>query len=297
MPDTNLANRKFRHPILGALGWFLIAYLLVNFCAIGALIIEPENEARQMLWVYGLGAFGGVYSLFFFYMIYRSEKLQNFATCGSFRLGALLIIPGLLYAMTGIPVITTAPTLQSTLLSLNAGVAEEVMFRALPIAYMMRAYKFEEKKIPLVVITTGAFFGLFHMTNMIAGASFAVSVYQAIYCIAIGILFGAVYIRSGNIIWCIISHFTQDFIAMLNEEAVQSDGIMNDIAFDLEFLISLSVAAVLAVIGLIYIRKSKRGEISKRWKTIWAYKENMPEAGDSDAAEPAAESSAISHTI
>ncbi|MCQ2434807.1 MAG: CPBP family intramembrane metalloprotease [Oscillospiraceae bacterium] len=264
---------KFQKPLLGALGWFGFAYLICNMVAICAITIDPldpESE-RKTLCMSLLLAVGGVIALIIFHKIYERDGFCNFATNGNIKLAALLIIPAILYNLTGIFFATRMPSMRTTILSFQAGIAEEVMFRALPIAYMMRAYKFDEKKVAIPVVVTGVFFGLFHATNMFMGAPLKSTIYQVAACIGIGVLFGAVYMRSGNIIFCMVSHVLQDFIALLNESSVSEDGIMKDIEFTSDVILDIALIAVFIIIGMFYIRKSKRGEIVERWKKIWSY--------------------------
>lgn len=273
-PTVQQKKTKFRKPVAGAIGWMLLIFLIVNVLTLPVAFFDPllRNE-KSMMAVSLITAIGGILSLFIFHICYKRDGFRNFITNGSFKLAALLIIPALLYNLSGLFFATTFPTLRSSILSLQAGFFEETMFRAVPIAYLMRAYKFNEKKITFSVILTSILFGLIHATNMLMGAPLGATIYQVVCATGIGIFFGAVYMRTGNILWCIFSHILQDFLAFLNEAAVNESGVMKEITFTPDVIWDILIMAVFTVLGLYYIRKSKRGEITERWKKIWSYTE------------------------
>lgn len=274
-PTVKQKKTKFKHPVGGAIGWMLLVLLISNLFTLPAGIIDPLFQSEKAMIVMSvLTAIGSVVSLCIFHSSYKREGLHNFVTSGSFKLASLLIIPSLLYNLSNLFFATMAPTLRSSLLSLQAGFFEEILFRAIPIAYMIRAYKFDEKKIVFPVVLTSLLFGLAHASNMLLGAPLFTTIYQVVCTIGIGIFFGAIYMRTGNIIWCIFSHLLQDFLAFLNEASVGDNGVMKEIEISPLIILDIIVTVVFTVVGLYYIRKSKRGEITERWKKIWSYTEN-----------------------
>lgn len=81
----------------------------------------------------------------------------------------------------------------------------------------------------------------------------------------LGIFFGAVYLRTGKIIPCILAHGVHDFLASafeVNRHAEPPASVM---------VISAVCEAVLAVWGLYLIRKAKHPEIEALWDEKWQF--------------------------
>lgn len=87
---------------------------------------------------------------------------------------------------------------------------EETLFRGIMIGKMRKAGMSDMAAwlIPAVL------FGVIHLTNMVSG-DVASAVVQACYAVVIGLLFGAVYIRSGDLVSVIFYHAVIDFTSKL----------------------------------------------------------------------------------
>lgn len=144
--------------------------------------------------------------------------------------------------------------------ALMAGITEEVAFRELPISYMARQWR-DENKIPLMVIIPGVAFGLTHLTNGFGNDPFGTLV-QTVLSIFFGIFFSSVYIRTGSIWAMLLVHTIHD---LLTFSAVYYTPKLPDVIV-IEWLV---VEALLAVYGLYLIRKEKRPEIIELWDRKW----------------------------
>ena len=260
------ARKKYSRPVLGSLGQVLKVFLLMFAVQI---VLGTLSGSENMGAVAAILA--AVLALFLFTFSARKDGFRGFLR-GEPKRGLLLLIPAMIYSLCGFFFASKGFTLSNFLLAVMAGVFEETMFRALPIAYMMRGWDFDEKKIPVVLFITAASFGLFHVTNVFAGASLKVSLIQAAECICVGYLFGAVFLRSGNVLPLMFAHFLQDVIAFLNGVS-NNDGVMNDLSWTPDVIFDAVVMPLMLVLGLWYIRKEKRGEISALWKELWNGKE------------------------
>lgn len=278
------ASKRFKHPLLGGIVWTILGYALSNLLGLvvalflGIISVAVGmNDADSDTFANTYSAFaiaiGALLVLYCFHSRYKKDGLHNFITSGNIALAALLIIPGILYSLSSLLNASIAPTLHSIAISAQAGITEEIVFRALPIAFMMRAYKFDEKKIPVAVLISSAVFGLFHFSNLLLGAPPIATTLQVLNAFAIGVFFGAVYARTGNILFCLLNHTLHDIFALMDEAAVEQNGLMKEMELNIAVVFAFVVWAVLIAIGLYDIRKAKRGEISTRWRKIWSYTE------------------------
>ena len=130
---------------------------------------------------------------------------------------------------------------------------------------------------PLIVTVTGVFFGLFHLTNIFLGASFSASLVQAVSASCIGVFFGAVLMRGGNLLVPILLHSAHDVLMLSFQNADEVSAILSEEAAPSDFLMTLPSIA-LAVFGFFLIRKSMRREICGMWTETWSQStENRPE--------------------
>ncbi|MBR3448312.1 MAG: CPBP family intramembrane metalloprotease [Oscillospiraceae bacterium] len=161
-------------------------------------------------------------------------------------------------------------------LSLTAGFSEEVIFRGLPLSYLKRQLR-SEKQVPLIVIITGAIFGLTHLTNVFVGASVSASLLQGVTTTCIGIFFGAVFMRGGNILVPMLLHTLHDALLLSFMEADEVSAVLEEEA-SLNDIPTVLICAALAAFGFFLIRRSKRREICDMWAETWSQTtENLPE--------------------
>ncbi|WKN29142.1 CPBP family intramembrane metalloprotease [Apilactobacillus kunkeei] len=95
-----------------------------------------------------------------------------------------------------------------------AAVPEELMFRGIVLAFvlklMMRKTTSQSRVIASLIISA-LIFGAFHYINL-SSQSFGYTSLQVINAAALGMLLGAVYIKSGTIIVPMALHFIYDFM-------------------------------------------------------------------------------------
>lgn len=149
---------------------------------------------------------------------------------------------------------------------LAPGFSEEVGFRGVGIANYMRKAE-SEKDVMRIFWISSLFFGLFHSFNIFAGADIVSSIVQAVSAIGIGMFFGAVYLRTGNLWPTVIAHWLIDSVEMCRADLNESGGKVMEILTGDYFIIASSVIA--GIIGFILIRKQYHGEILELWKDKW----------------------------
>lgn len=152
--------------------------------------------------------------------------------------------------------------------ALMAGIGEEMALRVLPMSVMMRDWM-DEKHIPFIAYSTSLLFGLVHFINMLKGAALDVTIWQFISAVGIGVIFGAIYLRTGNITLCIILHAVHDMLAFMVAGATETTGVILKMsAFDAAT--SVIVGVVGFALGTYMIRKSVRADIVAVWKERWS---------------------------
>jgi len=196
----------------------------------------------------------------------------------NFWKGMFLVLPVLLWNSFNniIAGIKQGMTLQSSFSLLIAavisgaapGIVEEICVRGLPLLNCMRA-KCTEKRIPVYVIISSTIFSLLHAINLLSGMDIGKNLNQLFYTFAIGMVFGAVYLRCGSILPCIAAHFAMDFTAyILGLEDVkqqQSTASVVTGTFFNEYIVRNIPYMVMIIFAVFLIRKSKRGEICELW--------------------------------
>ena len=157
---------------------------------------------------------------------------------------------------------------KALLMAAQPGVSEEVLWRIIPIAIAMRS-KYREKLVVPIVVITSIGFGLLHGVNIFAGADPVTTIFQVIYAIGIGLVYSAIYIRTGNPWITIILHSLMDFVSFIGVDMQNSNGILTQGVNAVGAVVLLIYAAIYFVNAFIIFRKDKRVDIAKTWERIW----------------------------
>ena len=201
---TSLSNNvmdKFsaRHPILFQLLVFIAAFILVLVVSLGASVTcSAEAEAQNMHVAIGRLIAGGV--LFLVFIRYFNIKKQ--------LSGIVVMLPALLFAVWNIVLHFSMGGARAEnyayalILGLAPAVFEEVVFRGVFI-HNLRA----NGRSPMSALLISAiFFGVVHMTNLLGSQHIINVIIQVSYSIVVGPVFGAIYIRTGDLVSVIIAH-------------------------------------------------------------------------------------------
>jgi membrane protease YdiL (CAAX protease family) len=164
------------------------------------------------------------------------------------------------------PAVFGWPTIGTLSMSLVAGFTEEIAFRGVPVSLLMRQWH-SEKKILTTLILTSAIFGLFHATNLFAGADFGSTIFQVIGSAGMGAFFCGLYLRTGNLWISIAVHAIHDLLCFLDVAGIQSGVVVQGVTW-FSFL-DVACAVVLGVLGVWMVRPSKRAEIRQLWDRKW----------------------------
>ena len=172
------------------------------------------------------------------------------------------------------------------------GFGEEMTFRGLGVANYMRKIKSKDK-IKVIFWLSSISFGLIHLTNIIAGGDPKSVVIQSFYAIGVGMLFGAVYLRTGNLWPTILGHWSVDFFEMIRADLYDSGGLMTGMGIGDWITI---VAGIFGAFWALRLMKPEHyDEIMDTWAKKWnkdSYEEpgaELTETSDTEASAKSAE--------
>ena len=143
--------------------------------------------------------------------------------------GLLMLLPFLVihYAGSIVSWITlgTGSIVIALIRGMAPGFGEEIVFRGLGVANYMRKIR-SKRQIKVIFWLSSIVFGLIHLGNILMGGDPVSVVIQAVYAIGVGMLFGAVYLRTGNLWPTILGHWSVDVFELIRVDLTSSGGVM-----------------------------------------------------------------------
>ncbi|MBQ9033980.1 MAG: CPBP family intramembrane metalloprotease [Lachnospiraceae bacterium] len=152
--------------------------------------------------------------------------------------------------------------------SLMAGMGEELAFRGVFISTLMREWK-NQNKFRNDAVISGIVFGLVHATNLFMGANPVRTLLQMVVSMCVGIIFSAIYMRSGSLLPCMFYHTVHDIIAIAASNNVSEEGIITGTALSWTDGLEMVLAIVMAVIALYILRAANNEEMRALWNRKW----------------------------
>lgn len=208
--------------------------------------------------------------LWWFKLRFKHASVEGILVMKNFGRACLISLPGLLFV--GVNVLGLNPEnfkFGIVLLGFVPGFVEEITFRGLVIPNFMRVHN-SSKGIWLGLFISAGIFGLIHAANIFAGADPGTTVFQVFYAFALGILFGAILIRYGNLWPCIILHGLVDAAAMMSDEALQQGAVQTQaFTFSWEIMPVLLLSLIFLAYGIFLCRPKKHDEICEVWANKW----------------------------
>ena len=258
------------HPIIG---YFVLFIFVMVLSSVFSYVIDipiakvvPGNTSAS-----GIGAAIGVIIATIIFTIWFRPDFKGVLGAKGFLWGIVVMLPFLLADYIGAAVdlykFGFGNVLVAFLGALAPGFTEEVAFRGLGVANYMRTIK-SEKQIPLIFWLSTLLFGLVHITNIFAGGNPVAVIFQVIYCIGVGAIFGAVYLRTANLWVIMIAHFTLDFAGLVNNHYASTGGLSTELL--ISDWINLVAAAIGIVTAMVLISPKNYPEIMKLWREKWS---------------------------
>ena len=257
-----------RFPIISAIIWIFIGIYVPTTLA--ATIMEPFYDSYHdvaRIFLFLLVIIISMVSLILFDKWFSPEyesALTGKGLAYGFALSVPVIVFMIAYRVFKIAMgyeIYESFDLDSLLMGSRAGFGEEIFFRGIAVALLLRRFK-DEKNIWFPPVFTGIFFGLTHLTNVSALADFA-NVWlwlNTVFASVFGIIFGVIFTLSGNIWPCIILHTLYD--------ALTFSVSLTDDSPDILPMIEIGVYFVFALVYL-YLMMKNRQKASLLWNEKW----------------------------
>jgi len=164
----------------------------------------------------------------------------------------------------------SVPTLKLTFMAINAGFFEEVTFRALPISLAMRSND-NKKCIIIAVAVSSVIFGVTHSLNVLGGGDVFGMILMVVRTFGKGVLYAAIFLRTGNILITIAMHAFHDYIAVL--PFLGSTSITTQAVSTLNSVL-IVVYTVITVVVAVLLLKGHSDEIMAVWRERWNKEEN-----------------------
>ncbi len=274
-------HKILNHPILG---YFLLIFFVMIIAQVVSYIIDNMILAGiisgyavtqtiagvEKTQATGIGfAVGAVLAIGLFYLWFR-PSFDGMLKKKDLLKGLALLAPILIIHWIGSIVswvqFGTASVLLAFLRSSAPGFGEEAAFRGLGVANYMRRNP-TEKGVIRILWLSSVIFGLVHVTNAIAGAPLSLSIGQAAYAAGVGMVLGAVYLRTGNLWPSILGHMSLDFLELIRSDIGGAGGVISGMGVGDWITIIAGAAGIFW--GLYLVRPAKRPEIVELWKNKW----------------------------
>lgn len=281
--------KERQHKVLDhtIIGYFLLAIFVSLVESLGSMIdkllgtvipdytVETMSLGKTVDSTTGVGvALAALLALLIFKLWFKPAYDGCLHKYG-FKEGLLMLLPFLIFHWIGSIVswitLGTGSVIIALLRATAPGFGEEVMFRGLGVANYMRKIQ-SERQIKVIFWLSSIVFGLVHLSNIMAGGDPLSVLIQAVYAIGVGMLFGAVYLRTGNLWPTILGHWSVDFMEMVRVDLSGSGGVM--VGMGIGDWITVAAAVFAAIWALRLMKKEHNGEIMELWSKKWGVNEN-----------------------
>jgi membrane protease YdiL (CAAX protease family) len=221
----------YRHPVIFEVILFIGGLILTVFFMIPVQAVTYASTEISS----SLGRLAASLVLFLIFIrFFRPKRLFT---------GLPIMLPALLFALWNVfnCFVTgggnvTAPDPGILVMSLAPAVFEEIIFREISIHNLEKAGHTPRQTL----ILSAAVFALVHLTNAVGGAPLQ-SLVQAGYAFVVGLVFGAVYIVSGDLFAVILAHLAVDL-----SNHIFPGGSVTPVPVIIAFLVLLSAQAAYA---------------------------------------------------
>lgn len=150
------------------------------------------------------------------------------------------------------------------LLYCTTGLFEEVLCRGLMLNLFLRQWGGTQRGVLVAVLTSGAYFGLAHLITVAVGRStLAAGAVQAVYAFFIGVLFAAIFIRTGSIWPGVALHALFNIagsLRMISVEGVSSAPTSTTVA---DATSAIGLCFLVFVYGLFLLRRAVPSQTSQ----------------------------------
>ena len=277
--EERRAGRKKDHPVLK---YFLLLFFVYFFIYYGEMLDDALSRfvpgfafeytaggvTRQS--ASGPGAALGALAAYGVFSFLHRSSFRGYLKTDGLKAGLLMMLPFLLLHYAGSflswAALGTGGILAAFLRALSPGFGEEIAFRGPGFANFLKPEQ-SGRRILAVFWLSSASFGLFHILNLFSGGDpFAVAV-QVVYAAGVGMLSGAVCLRTGTLWPSIISHVSVDLLEFMRADLSANGGVMT--GFTAGDWITFAAGVLAAFLGLRLMDKKHLPKIAELWKQKW----------------------------
>ncbi len=232
-----------KHPIVSVIIVFVISILLGG--AVGAVLVGLGFD-RDVSGAIGRILIGIVFLAINYRKVRFGNSLKGFVIMLPALLLALYKIPYHFVSGGGVPNPVTIPVI---LIGLAPAVFEEILFRGIFVYNLKKKY---DSPVTIMLISA-LVFSLVHLTNII-GMDLMSLLIQLIMAFVAGVVFGAIYLKTEDLVSIIIAHFAID---------VTSGIFYGGNSTPLYFIVILVVIWIFEIVyGFLLVRKVTGGDLS-----------------------------------
>lgn len=234
-----------------------------------SMIIEPfynETNAKTLVLLWCVSQIVVTVLILILFEKWFFPEYEGSMKMNGFSYGMKLTIPVFIFwaVWMTIKVITKQsvyypPDLEAIIKGMRPGICEEIAFRGIAVALLLRKYR-KPENIWVPVIFTSVFFGLTHFMNITEPGDFLPITVTSLFAIVYGIVLGIIYTFCGCVWPTVILHSLYDIALNCIENAESS----------VEWLVFVDVGGmtVLMILYLIYFLKTRVQAVSL-WDTKW----------------------------
>ncbi len=192
----------------------------------------------------------------------RGSGLVHAAQVGAYPLALIGLVAISMFALgleSGNPVRTPVQIIVYFLGMFSIGMVEELVFRGMVAESLIAKYGTSRAGIWKATIIGGVIFGVAHVTNIFSAEPFGVFV-QVLVAAVLGMLFSAIYYRTGNLWICVLLHAGIDAGSLLETGLFESGTTIVDVVSSFS-LINLTPCLTYGLPVLFLLRCKKLPEV------------------------------------
>ncbi|MCF0261049.1 MAG: CPBP family intramembrane metalloprotease, partial [Erysipelotrichaceae bacterium] len=254
-------NRFLDHPILSS-----IVIYGIYFAALAGMVLicRPSLSVTKLFFIYVIpaAALAGLVKLNLGEKFIVGLRLKNLGKC--LILGWPLLAVAVLNASLDLNWMSRITLAASPVLFIEAlefGLSEELLFRGIFTNNMMRVWGCQKHGIYRTMIITALLCAAADSINTaVHGLDAGVWVHIG-YAAALGLMFSAVYLRTGNLWGCIILHTLTVLASYMNA----GSAVLPSSANAAWMAITCLTAAAFAAAAFFLVRPSRQDEIKANW--------------------------------
>lgn len=253
-------------PFLVAFVLMMVVVYLPNTAISSIIELFTQESGSAVMMVFYLSVIALSLILLVLFERWFYPEYDGSMTIGGMGYGLRLLLPAFVFwaawtvatIATG-QVDTAPPTLERLLQGARPGVNEEVAFRGIAVALLLRSYRgWDNVWVP--AIFTAVAFGATHLTDLLDGEALLPVLVNVLFATVMGASFGIVFTLCGSIWPTVIAHSLYDAKAFCVG--------YTDAAPDWLTYAEVGVA-LLIMVWLLLVLRRRREETAKLWDTRW----------------------------